>query len=1564
MGRFGPTTAQFYAPGDLSTALSDGSATTRVAVRSWSTDFDSAIGEAGLTFINDTGLNTLAAVGNVCWAYKTDTLRSDLSGNKVTFAEPFIIRSRVAGPAPNELTISGPSLLNDLSRWTIYRPLGLEVITNTTLDEAVGAPITSRTVGIGAPRGNDTMQIDGVTEDDVGREIRIELDNGATFVTVVVNYVFWEEQTHLQFRDRLTYDASPGNSLEFRDRLIKPVNFDPFLQGAEVTVTLNSGSFITIVDQAAAEDGIVTLRDGITGAANVGNAVQCRDYSQKSTTDVTQVMAYASGWSVEFQTGTGTEDGTRYPGGGETVYDVLRGIAEETGELFRLKSAEATTMGPKRTVIWRRTPDAVGVSGTLRLVMPASQSAMATDTADKNRAILIERPSHAGEYDPVTQVIPIAGDSRVTLFSCSPEAVTAAATAGYTVVTTGLGLYAAPYVVHSALNTSIGIYQRKVTFSEVTVEGDNVLSIQSAADRLLNLSIKYLEEHTATSKVIRASCISAVGIRAGQTVELYYQSPTGEYTIDYTGASVLYVQSVRRESSPDGAYPGAPVSHLELTPTRAPAPSPTREIGRRLATIDRLATRVSAPQLVNMATFTNTSTGGYVPPTPAPVTGDYLPLAGGQMTGNITFSGSQTVDGVDISAHAADPDAHHAAVTVGNTGLQLAGSQVLSLQLATDPALEISSGVRVKLPTNSGLVRDSTGLYLSPGTITASTGNAVSGSLHYHSVTDTDNALTTPSTLLSGSATGGLTLAALGVGDTVTTSAALYVKAQAVDDYTLYLKQLSGQTASMLRVESTAGQALIVLTSGGDLESGNPAFVSGLTGWQITATGNAEFNNVSVRGELRVVTFVADEMHATGGTIAVMTATTVAPPVGANDNKLPASQGNTFTLNVVASRSTGLCYFSAGDILRVKHLGKVTSGAALNLYDVYLQVSAIGTHTGEDLENNEPGYYPMTVYWRHGGTTNLVLPTGAAVVRWGKVNQSGGTYTGGMILTSDLSQSPYIDIFTIAADQTGATWQSAPVTPKPRVRVGNLDGVLGLAEQWGIAAGTDLSDSSTASRHFVASDLGFRLQNVDIKLYSGSNPTVDIGYTGDVKFGTDTGDVSTTTFYHQASTGSVRMGPYVNGKPFLLWNNSTGVLGLYQRAGGVDTGMILFNSSGESYFNGPIAISTTGGIYQGTGTFSSPTTGLKIYNSSGIGRLATYSSGTLQVEINSTGKLVAGGGAVILENDGLHAYDTGLSSKVVHLSGTGIQIDSSTSSTDFSRAINYLTSGTRFASLLGVTSAGERRLIVEVESSSGSVNAVTEIQAVNTSTSQTVSVEAVAGADADNSYIRVDGDLYLLDGLRVGSQGVLNRGQIVSNLGGEHDNNALILQDTTDVAHGMTTIVATGTYGAMGKFAAADGGLAVIGATESVTGVALRGYGTGTSASEATTATGAILMDAYLKSGTGVTSFGSDDNLFSVRNNTATQFIVKGNGDFFYNGTGAAYDDYDDAALLAALNREAWGGAIDEAWGRFIAYNRQTLVDAGVMSEFGFINGAALNRLLVGAMGQLAARLHKLEETL
>jgi len=278
----------------------------------------------------------------------------------------------------------------------------------------------------------------------------------------------------------------------------------------------------------------------------------------------------------------------------------------------------------------------------------------------------------------------------------------------------------------------------------------------------------------------------------------------------------------------------------------------------------------------------------------------------------------------------------------------------------------------------------------------------------------------------------------------------------------LVLEQLSGQSVPILQVFDYSGNDLILLTSDGDLESGNPGFVSGLTGWQITHTGNAEFWNAFIRGELHASIFVADEMHATGGTNVVVTSGKVADP-GTSGNNVMGSTDSQFTLRIQASWDTGLSYFSVDDVIRFKFMGD--SGGGLDLWDVFVEVDSVGSITGRNLSEGDPGYFPMTVRRRSGGSSGLEIPAGTGGVLWGNVSGSG--YSGSILLTSDLNQSPYIDIFTVDNYVTYAPWN--PLSIKPRVRLGNLDGVLGLPEQWGIAFGEDLSD--TSKPYAVFSDL-------------------------------------------------------------------------------------------------------------------------------------------------------------------------------------------------------------------------------------------------------------------------------------------------------------------------------------------------------------------------------------------------------------------------------------------------------------------------------------------------------------
>lgn len=124
-------------------------------------------------------------------------------------------------------------------------------------------------------------------------------------------------------------------------------------------------------------------------------------------------------------------------------------------------------------------------------------------------------------------------------------------------------------------------------------------------------------------------------------------------------------------------------------------------------------------------------------------------------------------------------------------------------------------------------------------------------------------------------------------------------------------------TAPLLAVADSTGADVFLVRPNGSIESGSPAYVSGLKGWQITGEGDAEFRNITARGELHTSVFVANEMHATGGTMAVMTTGIIENPINTSDNIV----GSTFNLVVAGDPNLpGVCVFKLDDVLRIKLL--------------------------------------------------------------------------------------------------------------------------------------------------------------------------------------------------------------------------------------------------------------------------------------------------------------------------------------------------------------------------------------------------------------------------------------------------------------------------------------------------------------------------------------------------------------------------------------------------------------------------------------------------------------------
>ena len=596
------------------------------------------------------------------------------------------------------------------------------------------------------------------------------------------------------------------------------------------------------------------------------------------------------------------------------------------------------------------------------------------------------------------------------------------------------------------------------------------------------------------------------------------------------------------------------------------------------------------------------------------------------VSGNLSVDEFITIDGVDLDLHVIDPDAHHDIATEGDH-ISLVGQQI-SVEVTSDAQTEILtvlvgdtdgrirvSGIGINVaPSGNGLWMDEDFHFINAHSITTSAGDLAIDPYSEHLLLYADLDLQGPHSITT--TTGHLTLdpylglivdgnASFGSA-TDTTNAAVKAIASNDSDYALYLKQRTNQDAYIFKIEAAdTTDALLIITKEGDLESGKPGFVTGTSGWQITHDGHAEFWSAKIRGELHASVFSADEMSATNGSFMVITSGVVDSPTN-----LPATIGQTLILNIKASVATGLCPFIINDILMTQFMSH--GGVGLDVWEIYLEVDAVGAIVGRDLPNDEPGHFPLTCTWQYGGEADLEIPAPLAIVKWGTVGGTG--LEGGIVMTADdPDNSPYLQIFTLPSAHT---WGGPPVKT-PRVHMGNLNGVMALGDEWGIAMAQDLSSTADDNPSVVVGSGGVKLRNVDFQvLDSSSNPRIFMTSTGVVKFGTDTGfDPSTmfhfdpvagslalrdttiksynaslqtgewtstgefklgenivsvdTTTFHVYTSGSVTIGRYPNGA-YMYWRDSDSTLKLYNSqieiwAAGDGKRHALLNASGYFY---------------------------------------------------------------------------------------------------------------------------------------------------------------------------------------------------------------------------------------------------------------------------------------------------------------------------------------------------------------------------------------------------------------
>jgi len=125
------------------------------------------------------------------------------------------------------------------------------------------------------------------------------------------------------------------------------------------------------------------------------------------------------------------------------------------------------------------------------------------------------------------------------------------------------------------------------------------------------------------------------------------------------------------------------------------------------------------------------------------------------------------------------------------------------------------------------------------------------------------------------------------------------------------------------------------------------------------------------------------------------------------------------------------------------------------------------------------------------------------------------------------------------------------------------------------------------------------------------------------------------------------------------------------------------------------------------------------------------------------------------------------------------------------------------------------------------------------------------------------------------------------------DDDAYVLEDSTDMAHGMTTITPTSTILRIREFDGAGGGALLGGFSDDAsdpTAFAINASALDTSVNDTTSTSGIglIMLSAYVDddgtSRESLAAAGITGNLLAVRDGTSTQMLVKEDGDLWLNG--------------------------------------------------------------------------------
>lgn len=500
----------------------------------------------------------------------------------------------------------------------------------------------------------------------------------------------------------------------------------------------------------------------------------------------------------------------------------------------------------------------------------------------------------------------------------------------------------------------------------------------------------------------------------------------------------------------------------------------------------------------------------------------------------------------------------------------------------TDGRLSSDVQIELELATHSGLLSDATGLRLgTPADASASSTNAVSGSGHTHAVT-ANSAPGAAASLLKSGADGRLTLVGIAATSEATTpkittaSGDLWIApasgkagigtatpAEALDVAGKIRAQTAVQTP---QIESASGNlaiapagTLAIFASGKGARS--YSYASGFTGngWQIddaiTATGraSAEFDDLVIRGRMRVYELLIHQIRATNGSIFVSSTGKVKTATN--------NGGGSYTITTDTDHG-----FLENDLIRAQRF----TGSSIYRIDAVV-TTVIST----------------TQFYISLHSANIAPAAGMDFVRLG--NTTDTTRQGSIYMTADDSGAPYLDVVNQIA--SFSDWNTAG---KIKMRIGRLDGITGRTQEYGLIAGNGFTATDP---HVTISSQAAEIHNIPIRAYSGATQTAEISSAGRLRVGTNISNANTTFIDANPAAGTLAVGNATNAANVTVYGAINVVAGgnaaTYDNVTGAQN--LVTNSSFELDSDGD-GLADGFGIYNNDGG-SVPTTASRVAGS-------------------------------------------------------------------------------------------------------------------------------------------------------------------------------------------------------------------------------------------------------------------------------------------------------------------------------------------------------------------------------